>query len=143
MERELIFTELFNLIGSIRAFKYKSRRLKMWTDIAPADMPAMFLTEGNEGVATIRGLDPRVVLSAEIYIYVNAGNDLNAVAQSIMNPILDSVTNLFNFNNIDYGVQTLNGLVHSCKISGSIEKDNGVLGTTAIAIIPIEIITNK
>jgi hypothetical protein len=142
MNRENIYTALLNLVGSVADFNTESRRLKMWTDVAPADMPAVFVLQQNEQAETIRGMDIKWTLRPEIYIYVSVGNDPNENPYSILNPILDKVVDLFNYNKLQNGVQTLGGLVHSCKLNGGIETDGGVLGTVAIAIIPIEIITN-
>ncbi|MDQ1326678.1 MAG: hypothetical protein QG564_1803 [Campylobacterota bacterium] len=140
--REQIYSALLNLVSSVAEFNTKSRRLKLWTDVAPADMPAIFLLQQNEMAETVRGMDIKWTFRPELYIYVSVGNDQNANPYAILNPILDKVTDLFNSSKLIGGVQTLDGLVHSCKMVGGVETDGGVLGTVAVAIIPIEIITN-
>lgn len=140
--REQIYGALLDLVSTVADFNTKSRRLKIWTDVAPADMPAIFLLQQNEMAETVRGMDIKWTFRPELYIYVSVGNDQNANPYAILNPILDKVTDLFNSSKLIEGVQTLGGLVHSCKMVGGVETDGGVLGTVAVAIIPIEIITN-
>ena len=143
MNRENIYNSLLNLIGTVAEFKIKDRKLKIWSDISPADMPSLFLLQQKEVSETIRGLPIKWSFYPEIYIYVSVGNETNLNPYTLLNPILDKVCDLFDNTKLQEGNQTLGGLVHSCKINGGIETDGGILGTTAIAIIPIEIIVNN
>ncbi len=139
MNREQIYNALLDLVGNLADFQIKSRRLKVWTEVAPADMPALFLLQNNEVAETIRGMPSKWILRPELYIYVSTGNEIDGNPYEILNPILDKVTALFH-PDFHQDVQTLNGLVHSAKINGGIEVDGGILGSIAVAIIPIEII---
>jgi len=139
MNREQIYNALLDLVGNLADFQIKSRRLKVWTEVAPADMPALFLLQNNEVAETIRGMPSKWILRPELYIYVSTGNEIDGNPYEILNPILDKVTELFH-PDFHQDVQTLNGLVHSAKINGGIEVDGGILGSIAVAIIPIEII---
>ena len=143
MNRENIYIALLNLIGTVASFNTRSRKLKLWTNVSPPDMPALFILQQKETAQTMTGMPTKWTFTPEIYIYVCTGNDETVTPYSILNPIVDAVCDLFDTQKLQEGKQTLGGLVHSCKILGGIETDGGILGTTAIAIIPIEIIVNN
>lgn len=139
MNREDIYNELLNLVSSVADFKTVSRRLKHWDDVSPADMPALFISDGDEDVSTIRGMPSVWTLTPDINIFVDCGNNQNITPYSILNPILDKVCALFDDEKSLYGVQTLNGKCDSAKLNGKILKDGGLLDTKAVAVISIEI----
>lgn len=136
MNREYIYQALFDLIRKSADFETVSRRLQHWSDVAANKQPAMFLTQKQQTAVTTTGLPTKWTLLADIYIYVHSGE----VPSKVLNPLVDSVCNLFIGSGIE-GKQTLGGLVHYVRISGSIETDEGVLGDQAVAIIPVEILT--
>ena len=142
MNRENIYKSLFELVGSVADFQFKSRRLKVWSDVSPSDMPALFMLQNNEVPETTRNMPTKWTFRPEFYIYVSVGNEIDANPYEILNPILDKVTSLFHPKYLQ-DVITLDGLVHSAKINGAIEVDGGILGTVAVAIIPVEIIVTE
>lgn len=143
MDREAIYSALFELLQQTPGFKSYSRRLKIWSEVAAAQMPALFLNQGSEVAETIRGMPTKWTFYCEIYIYVNVGSDQTKSPYIILNPLNDKVIKLFDAEDNTYGVQTLGGLVHSVKVNGKVENDGGALGQVAISIIPLEIIVAR
>lgn len=140
INRENIFNELLNQLSSVYNFNTVSRRLKHWQDVPVAQMPALFLAQQHETVTQTTRQPAILTLHSEIYIYVSTGTSQTINPFSILNPIVDAITNLFTASNYQNGNNSLNGLVHTCKLSGTIETDGGILGNIAVAIIPLEII---
>ena len=48
MNRELIYSKFFDLVKGVADFKTASRRLKHWSDVAPAQQPALFVSQRTE-----------------------------------------------------------------------------------------------
>lgn len=117
-----------------------SKRLLHWSDVSPADQPAMYLTKKSETCEKIRGLPSKWTQIFELYLYVNTSNDPGVIPASLMNPILDEVDNLFRVDDFANYSLTLNGLVSHVAINGEMITDEGVLGDQAICIVPIEIL---
>lgn len=138
--REAIYAALFGAVGLAAGFNTKGRRYIPWSEIAPELQPALFQVQRKEAPHQITNLPASWKLDVDLIIYVNTAGDLTIAPSTLLNPILDAVTSLF-----DAGVpgnkQTLGGLVHIARISGTIETDEGVLGDQAFALVPIEIIT--
>lgn len=136
MNRELIWTGLFDMLTPLGQFKETSRKLIHWADCT--NFPAMYLNQGAETVVKSgRGLPCTYTMSAEVYLY--ARNDSNGTPATQINELLDLVDALFQPDQID-GKQTLGGLVHDAWIEGTIARDEGVLGDVGVAIVPIKIL---
>jgi hypothetical protein len=138
--RESIYAALFALVSAVATFKTTSRRLKAWTEIDPADQPAFFQVQKSEGALTQTGQPTRWKMECELVFYVNTGGDESVAPSSIFNPIVDAVVALFD-PKVPTQTQTLGGLVHYARINGSIQTDEGILGSQAFVMIPIEIMT--
>lgn len=138
MTRELIYSTLFDLLKGVGEFKTTSRRLKHWSDVAPAQQPALFVSQRTEIVTRIPGLNPVWDLHLDVYIYANTGGDKSLAPSQILNPLIDAIEEALKPNAID-NKQTLGGLVQHAWIDGAIETDEGVLGDQAVAIIPVVI----
>jgi len=70
--REQIFTALWALGANAARFASANRRLRHWTDVAPAEQPALFMSEKG-GQAAIKKLGAPIVwtLYAEFF-YIRA-----------------------------------------------------------------------
>lgn len=140
MTREPIYSALFALVSAMPGLQTASRRLVHWSDVAPANQPALYMAQtGEVAQTTVRGAPIRWTLSVDLYLYVNVGNDPNATPASILNPLLDAL--MAALMPSPGQVQTLGGRVSQCWIAGKIETDEGVLGPQSVAVIPIEILT--
>ena len=89
--RETIYGALWTL-GSLRdCFASANRRLRHWADVAPAEQPALFMSEKG-GHAAVKALGAPIVwtLYADFYIYVHSSDPYLAPA-TILNPLLDAL----------------------------------------------------
>lgn len=145
--RETIYAALATLLSSLQdgpdpLFKEVQRRLLHWSDATPATMPSCYTVQVSETVQFQgKNFPNKWMLKVELYIYVSTGGDSESVPSSILNPILDAVEAAL-APNPDGGKteQTLGGLVEWCRIDGTIETDEGVLGDKAVAIVPVSIL---
>jgi hypothetical protein len=139
--RESIYAALWELGSRAAGFASANRRLRHWTDVTPAEQPALFMAEKG-GHAVDKGLGAPIIwtLYADFYIYVHSSDPYLAPA-AILNPLIDALdmalaplpTN---------GIQNLGlpAMVSHAYIAGKIETDEGVLGDQAVAIVPVEIL---
>jgi hypothetical protein len=141
INREPIYAALFGLIETAADFTVVDRRLRHWSDVAPAEQPALFMAQKTE-LASIKTLGAPTVwtLSVDLYVYVHSSDPYLAPA-TVLNPLLDAVEAAL-APSATTGLQDL-GLpasVQHAYINGKIETDEGVLGDQAVAIVPIEIL---
>lgn len=142
MIREGIFTALFDLANGMtwgsppRSFVYSSRRVKLWSDLP--GQPALCQAEHDEEIVQTTRLESKTTLNASWLIYQNIGADPTATPTTENNLIMDAVQALFPDD--PEMVQTLNGMVHYCRISGKIFKDPGDLDDQGLLIVPISIL---
>lgn len=139
--RESIFAALFALTSGSATLRTRSRTLRDFTQVDPAEQPALFQAEGRQAATKVAGMPTKWTFHAELVVYVHratCGQDdvvvaLNAEVDTIVAALEPSPAT---------GTQTLGDLVHDCRIQGEIETSEGRLGDQAVAIIPIEIIAN-
>jgi hypothetical protein len=135
---------LFNRLSGIEGIKTTSRRLKHFNNVAPDERPALFVTQGNQTEAPVKGLDAKVELGAEVYVYIHESDP--TIPPSVqLNQMIDQVRAKLVPDHPDIcEYQTLGGLVEHCWIEGTIEVFEAVenmLDNQGIAIIPIRILT--
>ena len=139
--RETIYSALWNLAQGAAQFATASRRLRHWSDVAPAEQPALFMSEKG-GHALVKALGAPVVwtLFADFHVYAHASDPYAAPAQ-ILNPLLDALETALAPSPVT-GIQNLGlpGMVQHALIAGKVETDEGVLGDQAVAIVPVEIL---
>lgn len=141
MNRETIYSTLFSTIQGIAVttgIKTISRRLLHWSDVPASQQPAIFQVQRYEDPLHKRLLPTEWKLYADIYVYVNTGQDVHASPSILLNPILDALEALFPTD--DLNPQTLGGLCSHCWIHSRIETSEGVMGAQEVAIVPIEIL---
>lgn len=134
MNREAIYTALFNKVKLSANFVTSSRKLKHWNDVEPHSQPAIFQTQVGESVIQSKGSPETWDMHVKLYVYANTQNGLPS---TIINGLIDSIQTALkpDLN----GFQELGGLVSHCWISGTIETSEGTLGDQEVAIIPISI----
>jgi hypothetical protein len=141
INREPIYAALFGLIESAADFAVVDRRLRHWSDVAPAEQPALFMAQKTE-LASIKTLGASTVwtLAVDLYVYAHSSDPYLAPA-TVLNPLIDAVEAAL-APSAATGIQDLGlpGQVQHAYISGKIETDEGVLGDQAVAIVPVEIL---
>lgn len=139
MNREAIYGALFGLAARAAAFRTTGRRLRHWSDVGPAEQPALFMVQKRETATRQRGQPAKWVLHVDLFVYAHAPDELTSPA-TILNPLLDAVEAAIAPDNAASNLQTLGGLVQHAWIAGAIETDEGVLGGQAVAIVPVELL---
>ena len=139
--RESIYAALWSLAAGAANFASANRRLQHWADLAPAEQPALFMSEKG-GHAATKALGAPIVwtLYADFYVYVHSSDPYFAPAR-LLNPLLDAIEAALAPSPAT-GVQNLGlpAMVQYAYIAGKVETDEGVLGDQAIAIVPVEIL---
>jgi hypothetical protein len=141
ISREPIYSALFGLLETAADFAVVDRRLRHWSDVAPAEQPALFMAQKTE-TASVKTLGAPTVwtLSVDLYVYAHSSDPYLAPA-TVLNPLLDAVEAAL-APSATTGIQDLGvpAMVQHAYISGKIETDEGVLGDQAVAIVPVEIL---
>jgi hypothetical protein len=139
--REPIYAALFERVAGAAGFVTAERRLRHWSDVAPAEQPALFMTQKSENAA-VKALGAPLVwtLNVELYLYAHS-SDPQLSPAAVLNPLLDAVEAAL-APAATTGLQDLGlaAMVQHAAIAGKIETEEGILGDQAIAIIPIEIL---
>jgi hypothetical protein len=139
--REPIYAALFDLAAGAAGFVTAERRLRHWSDVAPPEQPALFMTQKSE-TAAVKALGAPLVwtLTVELYLYAHS-SDPQLSPATVLNPLIDAVEAAL-APAPTTGLQDLGlaAMVQHAMIAGKIETEEGVLGDQAIAIIPIEIL---
>ena len=141
MNREAIYAALFERLKSAYQWQTASRVLQHWSDVSPAQQPALFMTQIGERAVTQTRQPTRWFLEVKIYLYANAKSQGNDVPATIINNMLDAVTAALEPDHAAVDTQTLGGLVEYARIEGDLTTDEGLLGEQAVAIVPIMILT--
>lgn len=157
-QREPIYVALMNLVTAntkwdpsvvdptqssrLIPFKTYSRRLTIFDDVDPTQMPYCCLTTGNETHDTRKpGLQDFILIRAKLYIYVSSPDPVSP--GTVWNPVMDQIQNLFPSSMQDnpaVGKQTLGGLVEHVIIKGDVLTFEGTLADKEVGIIPLEIL---
>jgi hypothetical protein len=141
INREPIYAALFGLIETAADFTVVDRRLRHWSDVAPAEQPALFMAQKTE-LASVKTLGAPTVwtLAVDLYVYAHSSDPYLAPA-TVLNPLLDAVEAAL-APSATTGIQDLGlpATVQHAYIAGKIETDEGVLGDQAVAIVPVEIL---
>lgn len=134
--REQIYQALFDLLKAETSIKTISRRLRHWSEVPPADQPALFLVQKIE-TATVRTKIPTIwTFHVDLWLYVRSSGEHDTPPMYYANPIIDRIVQKL-MPPEHLGEQTLGGLVERCRIEGPIETDEGVLGDQAVIVIPV------
>lgn len=140
--REQIFAALFALASGASSFTTKSRSVRHWADVAPAEMPALFQEQQKQRGTVNRPAPTKWTFYADLIIYVSESSSTDDVSTALNN-VVDQVV-LALEPSVTSTSQTLGGLVTDCRVQGEIEihEGRGDGGRLGIAVIPIEIIAN-
>jgi hypothetical protein len=141
INREPIYAALFGLMQTAADFAVVDRRLRHWSDVSPAEQPALFMVQKTETPSVHTHGAPAVwTLAVDLYLYAHSSDPYLAPV-TVLNPLLDAVEAAL-APSATTGIQDLGlpALVQHAYIAGKIETDEGVLGDQAVAIVPVEIL---
>ena len=137
--REAIDQALFALAQSLPGILTSSRRLLSWEEVPSGAQPAIFQARLRETAKVVTNQPTIWEIAYEWYLYTYSEAADTAPA-SIMNPILDEIDAKLRPSGASWA-QTLGGIVIRASIEGEVITDQGVLGSQAVAIIPITVIS--
>lgn len=138
MNREDIFSALFNLVTVAPGLVTMDRKLRHWDNVQPAEMPALFQAQGNQTAIVQTRQPTRWILTATLWIYVRTEGERSP--GEVLNPILDTITSALD-EAFPGQPQNLGGLVEYARIEGTVETFEGTLGNTEVCRIPIVMLT--
>lgn len=141
--REAIYAALFAQFSGLSGITTATRRLREYQQMLPEQCPALFQLQRKERAEKVTGLPTKWTLHLELYIWIAVGGtiDSSTVPSQVINPIVDTLEDALDPDNLDF-YQTL-GLVgvEEARISGEIELFEDVKGDgSAEVIVPIEIV---
>lgn len=145
VDRERIWSRFFERLQTIPGIVTFSRKLKGWDAYDPAEYPVLCVAQGNE-TPTVdnRGLPPKWTLEAELYLYLFSEDEQEppVIQRNLYVKLIEEALEATLAETSPAGAfPTLGGLVSHCRISGTIQTDEGNLGDHALAIIPVQIVT--
>jgi len=136
--RNDIAEALLALLATAYPFVVTSRRNRDPKRIGPGETPALFLLEHEESYErSSPSLPPVLRLEYLALVYVDVGDDENAVPAAGISDILDALDAVLGSVGPSTGRFTIGDRVYSCMISGTIERSSGDLTGKAAAMIPI------
>ena len=140
MTRETAFVALFGLLSTLKggAFKLVDRKLQPLEAVNDVDLPALFLTVGNQQVKAQPGFPARRTLGARVFVYV-ASNDAAVSSGIALNNLIDAVETAL-LPRPTAVQQTLGGVVSHAWIEGTINVYEAIKTQRAAAAIPVNIL---
>ena len=150
MNRETITEALFARLSIIPGLVSTSRKVRPFVDLAPEEMPALFVGVGRSTSQQERNRRPVWTLTWTVYIYVldqsptGPSPALNAllgqVEQALVATDAETATPTEGFQAAQGGSTTLGGLVSHVSLA-DVETDEGSLGDLGVAILTISAVT--
>jgi hypothetical protein len=146
--REQVYSALFStlqsaLLSPAGPFKTVSRRWQDPSQISPADRPALYQVQKEELAGTsVNGLPINWKIGADLVLYTAGDSEPNSIPSSELNLLLDAVESAL--KNSTLGIaQSLGGKVSHCRLQGKIEIVENVLGSMALAVVPVEVLISS
>jgi hypothetical protein len=138
--RNDVAAALLAKLAGAYAFTSTSRRNRDPQRIGPSQAPCLFLLDHEESYTRPSPDVPPVREIAFVaLVYVDVGNNENAIPAAVMNDILDAL-DVALAGDPCTGRETLGGLVFSCTIDGTIERSSGDMTGKAAAAVPISVV---
>ena len=141
--REAVYSRLWEIASNSSRFTTTARRLRHWSDVSPAEQPALFMSQTRQRAETQQGavnLPVVYILEVSFFIYVHSTDPYMAPA-ILLNPLIDALE-LALAPDPGTGLQQLGlpEMVWHTRIQGTIETAEGVLGDQELAIVPVEVL---
>lgn len=136
LDREAVFSALFERIRAVPGIKTSGRRLRHMADVPASEQPALFLAQTYQRASYAEGRTIVWNLGANLYLYVR--DPRNKTPGVIMNPIMDALMAKFAPDNPMANACTLGGLVWHVQVN-SVSTDEGTMDEQAFALIELDI----
>jgi hypothetical protein len=154
LNREAIFVALNTRLAAVAGFAAPCSRLwASYADTPPEMQPALFLAAGDEQASGDRRQPTAWTLRPKLVLYTRNDADPMAAPSTLQNQLITAIEAALELtpgeamgggifaSDGDAPHTTLGGLVSSCRIFGTMVKDEGLFQTQGIVEIPLEIIT--
>jgi hypothetical protein len=144
LPREQIYSALFATLQSALGSRFAtvSRRWKASDQVAPESRPALFVVQTGERAKTNINGEPIIwIASVDLVIYTQGSGDEQTIPSQELNELLDAIEAALAPPANSEGKQTLGGKVSHCRLQGSLSIRENVNGTSALAVLPVEIVT--
>lgn len=154
LNREAIFVALNARLSAVAGFAGPCSRLwSGYSDTPPETQPALFLAAGDETASGDRRQPTVWTLHPKLVLYTRHDADPMAAPSTLQNTLITAIeaaleltageaAQLGPFANDGQAPHTtLGGLVSSCRIFGTVVKDEGLFQTQGIVEVPLEIVT--
>jgi len=136
-DREAAYSALFSRLSGIPGVSTAERRLRHWSDVQPAEMPYLALAVAGQIAEPVKRLPTKWNLGADLYLYVQSDS---SPPGPILNALLDKIDAAL-APDVGQDTQTLGGIVSHAWIEGQVQTDEGTLGSIAVAVVPIRMLT--
>jgi hypothetical protein len=154
LNREAIFVALNARLSTVAGFTTGCSRLwSGYADTPPETQPALFLAAGDETASGDRRQPTVWTLRPKLVIYTRNDADPMAAPSTLQNTLITALEAALELtageaaqmgpfaNDGQAPHTTLGGLVSSCRIFGTVVKDEGLFQTQGIVEVPLEIVT--
>lgn len=134
-----ILNAAWTLASATTGWTTTERVLRHWSDVQPVERPYLaqaMVTPLAEPLG--RGADTKWTLPLKYYVYVSHVSD-GLSPQELLAERLGVLVTAFDAPP-GLPAQTLGGRVHACRIEGSVEMDDGWLGTDGVLILPVTLV---
>lgn len=144
--RRVIYAALFRRLEQIPGVVTVARKLRPFNKVGASEQPAVFLTRRHETLSPAAGTAKQLPAlrryECDVHVYVHAASCASGAVDDAMSDLLDALEAALAPDDHQGrgGACTLGGLVSHCRVQGTIETDEGLLGDQAVAIVPIEIV---
>lgn len=139
MNREAIYSALFDRLAALDGLTTASRVLAHWDDVAPNMQPALYMTVVSQQAEQVTGFPSKYSLDAKVWIYCHRDTS-EVVPSAAVNNLLDEMDAALAPPPGPGFKQTLGGLVEHCWVNGEIVTDEGTLGNQSVAIVPVRML---
>lgn len=143
--REPIYAALWNLFlnhpNLVGQFVTQSRYLRHFDDVAPEEMPALFIIQSGESwVKKGQGISAMRTLQSHLVMYDYTAQPNSVMPSTLVNPLLDTIDEVIERPDNPANTQTLGGLVQHVYIEGQVEIYEALLQNKSIVVVPLTIV---
>lgn len=148
---------LFQRLIAVSGVNYSTRKLESWDDTPPAVTPSLMLTSGPidvfEPTSNLPGISPPMYKAKlTLVLYCQLDESEGVAPSTALNNILSAVCNAILGETVSVpagrpfpsppGMRgtTLGGLCAYCRVAGTIERFEGLIGKFSAASIPLEMV---
>lgn len=138
MNREAIYSALFNIVKTSANFKTASRKIRLKGDLPEGEMPALYQLQVSEKKEQVQRMPAKYFMTVDLWIYASV-DDGDTAPSSTLNPLIDAIETALAPDALT-GIQNLglNNVSHCW--TESVEIFENIFGNVIMAIMPVNIL---